>query len=63
MNICFSNETVASFKDYMFEHLSREGKEGYSFDSSMKFEEKEALLEEKMERWEYLTEIFEEMNS
>lgn len=44
MNICFSNETVASFKDYMFEHLSREGKEGYSFDSSMKFEEKEALL-------------------
>ena len=26
-------------------------------------EEKEALLEEKMERWEYLTEIFEEMNS
>ena len=26
-------------------------------------EEKEALLDEKMERWEYLTEIFEEMNS
>lgn len=44
MNICFSNETVASFKDYMFEHLSREGKKGYAFDSSIKFEEKEALL-------------------
>ena len=44
MNICFSNETVASFKDYMIEHLSREGKQGYAYDNSVKFEEKEALL-------------------
>lgn len=44
MNICFSNETVASFKDYMFEYLAKSGKEGYTYDSSMKFEEKEALL-------------------
>ena len=44
MNIYFSNETVVSFKDYMFEHLSREGKKNYAYDSSIKFEEKEALV-------------------
>lgn len=41
----FSNDTGASFKDYMFHYLSEvEKKEGYVYNKEVKFEEKEALL-------------------
>lgn len=44
-NICFSVETANGFKDYMYDYLTNvEKKQGYSYDSSIKFEEKEALV-------------------